>query len=319
MSTMPKVNILLSTYNGENYLATQLDSLLAQTYENIDIYIRDDGSTDETLAIINSYIKKSNTANTHPIILLDNSQKENFGYMKSFWTLLSESAPADYYAFCDQDDFWLPDKVKAGVQTLEKENASLPLLYSSSFTYCDENMNFTGNPVIPSYNKAGSQVGPLLHDNLFYTPAFGFTVLINKTLKDIAFSASSLENIPHDGWCEKIAASMGKFIYDPVQSAKYRRHSSTVTYANSDKLQMIAKWLKNDIFGIGLSEYHFILKRFYDEYQNRLDTDSLHLLNIFKEQRMTLPLYFKRLFFPKRLRPSLGGELALRLCFFLNK
>lgn len=312
MSTKPRVNILLSTFNGEKYLATQLDSLLAQTYENIRIYVRDDGSTDDSVSIIKSYIDKCAKEDSHQITLLDNSGKENLGYMKSFWTLLRQSEPADYYAFCDQDDFWLPNKIELGVHALEEENPDIPLLYSSSFIYCDENMNFSGNPA-----KINSPVFFL--NTLFYTPAFGFTIIINQALKNVALSASSLENIPHDGWCQKIAASMGKFIYDPVQSAKYRRHSSTVTYANSNKLHLILKWMKNDILGIGLSEYHFILKRFYDEYHDRLDRASLSCLNLFKEQKFALPLYFKRLFYPKRLRPSLGGELALRLCFLLNR
>lgn len=311
MSSCPKVNILLSTYNGENYLSTQLDSLLDQTYQNITIYIRDDGSKDSTLSILKAYEQRSLTSD-HRIILLNNSSGQNLGYMKSFWTLLKESEPADYYAFCDQDDFWLPNKVELGIRALKQENTNLPLLYSSSFQYCDENMNFSGDPTAISTPVT-------FKDVLFYTPAFGFTVIINHTLRNIALSASSLDNIPHDGWCQKIAASMGKFIYDPTQTARYRRHSSTVTYANSNKLQLVFKWLKNDVLGIGLSEYRFILKRFYEEYADRLDASSLFCLQTFMEQPVTLPLYFKRLLFAKRLRPSLGGELALRLCFMLNK
>lgn len=312
MPSCPKVNILLSTYNGEKYLALQLDSLLAQTYKNITIYIRDDGSKDNTLSILDSYCQKTLSSQGPKIVLLDNPEGKNLGYMESFWTLLRESDSADYYAFCDQDDFWFPEKVEFGVKTLEKESTALPLLYSSSFVYCDENMNFSGNPTVIN-------APVLFKDVLFYTPAFGFTILINRALRDIALSASSLENIPHDGWCQKIAASMGKFIYDPVQTARYRRHSSTVTYANSNKLQLIVQWFKNDVLGIGLSEYHFVLKRFYEEYADRLEESSLFCLHTFMEQSTTLPLYFKRLLFFKRLRPSLGGELALRLCFLLNK
>lgn len=307
MSSDPKVNILLSTYNGEKYLAGQLDSLLAQTYKNIVIYVRDDGSKDHTMSILRSYCQKSSR-----IILLNSSEGRNLGYMESFWTLLRESAPADYYAFCDQDDYWFPEKIERGVKALEKEDSALPLLYSSSFVYCDEAMNFSGNP-----SRISTPV--LFKDVLFYTPAFGFTILINRTLRNTALSASSLKDIPHDGWCQKIAASMGKFIYDSEQTAKYRRHSSTVTYANSNKLHLVSKWLKNDVFGAGLSEYHFILKRFHEEYAKNLGDTSCACLNLFKEQPVTPPLYFKRLLFPKRLRPSLGGEIALRLCFLLNR
>lgn len=312
MQSVPKVNILLSTYNGEKYLAEQLDSLLSQTYPNIVIYVRDDGSKDHTLSIIQSYLQKCAGTKGHRMVLLENSKGENAGYMESFWTLLRESESADYYAFCDQDDFWLPDKIELGVKMLEKERSDVPLLYSSSFTYCDENLNYSGNPVAVSEPVE-------FKDVLFYTPAFGFTVIINKTLRSIALSASSLKNIPHDGWCQKIAASMGKFIYDPAQTARYRRHNSTVTYVNANRIQLTARWLKNDIFGGGLSEYRFVLRRFYEEYAYRLEEPVLKYLIRFMEQPVTFPLYWNRLFFPRRLRPSIGGETALRLCFLLNR
>lgn len=312
MQSVPKVNILLSTYNGEKYLAEQLDSLLNQTYSNIVIYVRDDGSKDSTLSIIQSYVKKSTGAKGSRIVLLDNQEGKNVGYMESFWILLRNSEPADYYAFCDQDDYWFPDKVELGIKRLEREKSDIPLLYSSSFTYCDENMNFSGNPI-----AVCEPVG--FKDVLFYTPAFGFTIIINRTLRSIALSASSLKNIPHDGWCQKIAASMGKYIYDSKQVARYRRHTSTVTYANANRIQLIFQWIKNDIFGIGLSEYRFVLRRFYEEYKDQLKDPVLKYLTRFMEQPVTFTLYWKRLFFPKRLRPSLGGEIALRLCFMLNR
>lgn len=312
MSSAPSVNILLSVYNGEKYLATQLDSLLAQTYRNITIYIRDDASKDDSLSILHTYEQKNLLSQDIKIVLLKNSEHKNLGYMESFWILLREAKPADYYAFCDQDDFWLPEKVERGVRALEKENATLPLLYSSSFTYCDAEMNFCGNPPVMDT--------PIkFKDVMFYTPAFGFTIMVNHALRELALSVSSLTDIPHDGWCQKIAASMGKFIYDPAQTAKYRRHSSTVTYAGSGKLQLVGKWLKNDIFGIGLSEYRFVLQRFYEAYGNKLGEPEYTYLNLFREQPVTLGIYWKRLFFPERLRPSIGGEIALRGCFLGNR
>ena len=310
-SIQPKVHILLSTYNGEKYLSQQLDSLLSQTYPNITIYIRDDGSKDDTLQIISHYVKVSQDTSDPKIVFLPPDGK-NLGYMSSFWLLLRECGSADYYAFCDQDDVWLPDKVECGIAALEKEEAALPLLYSSSFIYCDENMNFTGNPVEMSDHIA-------FKDVMFYTPAFGFTILINEALRQKALSASSLDKIPHDGWCQKIAASMGKFIYDPRQTGKYRRHSSTVTYANSSKLQLIGKWIQNDLFGIGLSEYYFILERFFEEYGSQLSPHDRKALELFRTHSGVKLRYFKKLFYPERLRPSLGGELALRICFGVGR
>lgn len=308
MSSLPLVNVLLSTYNGARYIQQQLDSLFAQTYSNMTIYIRDDGSTDNTLSLILPYLSRKGKK----IILLGNEGNQNLGYMKSFWLLLKESGDADYYAFCDQDDVWLPNKVEAGVSALSQKDPSVPLLFSSSFDYCDENLNFTGKaPVLPTPVQ--------LKDVLFYTPAFGFTILLNRTLRNIALSAPDLDGIPHDGWCQKIAAAFGEFVYDPTPLTKYRRSSASVTYAGSDRLRYVIKWLQNDVLGRGLNDYYFVITQFYKAYGKHLNPEGRKLLRLFIQQPWSLPLYLKRLFFPKRLRPSWGGELALRLCFLLNK
>lgn len=311
MSSAPRVNILISVYNGEKYLAAQLDSLFAQTYRNITVYIRDDGSKDNSLSIIRTYMQRGLSEGIR-LVLLENAGNRNLGYMESFWTLLRESGQADYYAFCDQDDYWLPEKVEKGVAALEKEDADRPLLYSSSFYYCDAELHYSADP-----QKIKTPVR--FKDVLFYTPAFGFTIMINHTLRNLALSASSLAGIPHDGWCQKIAASMGKFIYDPARTAGYRRHSSTVTYAGAGTIKMIAKWIRNDLFGAGLSEQRFVLERFYEEYGDRLGEKEYAWLNLFRERPVTAEIYLKRLFFPERLRPSIGGEMALRGCFLGNR
>ena len=308
MLELPLVNVLLSTYNGAKYIQQQLDSLLAQTYTNMVIYIRDDGSTDNTVSFILPYLSRKEKK----IILIENKGNQNIGYMKSFWLLLRESGNADYYAFCDQDDVWLPDKIEAGVRALSKKNPSIPLLFSASFDYCDENLNFTGKAPILST--------PIqLKDVLFYTPAFGFSILLNRTLRDIALSAPGLEGIPHDGWCQKIATAFGEFVYDPTPLTKYRRSSASVTYAGSNNLHYITKWLQNDICGRGLSDYYFVNTQFYKIYKKRLSPEHKKLLRLFIQHPWSLSLYLNRLFFPKRLRPTWGGELALRICFLLNK
>lgn len=117
----------------EKYLSQQLDSLLSQTYPNITIYIRDDGSKDDTLQIISHYVKVSQDTSGPKIVFLPPDGK-NLGYMSSFWLLLRECGSADYYAFCDQDDVWLPDKVECGIAALEKKRqlcpfSILPLLF----------------------------------------------------------------------------------------------------------------------------------------------------------------------------------------------
>ena len=99
---MKTVRVLLSTYNGETYLREQIDSLIKQIGLVVKIAVRDDGSTDATLDILEEYRKKG---------LLEYFAEENVGYRKSFLTLSSYFVgKADYYAFCDQDDVWKPNK-----------------------------------------------------------------------------------------------------------------------------------------------------------------------------------------------------------------
>lgn len=309
-----KVNILLSTYNGEKYLREQLDSLLQQTYQNITIYVRDDGSEDHTMNILEEYQTRCDEKlNGGPqIAILKEEKPLNLGYMKSFWTLLRRCEKADYYAFCDQDDVWLPNKVERGVAEMEKEMEDIPLLYSSGFIYCDENMEITGYP-------AQISTPVKFKDVLFYTPAYGFTIMINNKLREKAFSATSLEDMPHDGWCQKIATAMGKFIYDSTVTAKYRRHSNTVTYAASQRFKLMIMWLKNEIFGSGMEEYYRVLRHFYEEYEKELSRRDKEMLQGFMKKENTISCYMERLFWKERLRPSLGGEIALRISFLLNR
>lgn len=108
---MGKVAILLSTYNGNNFLDEQLESLYNQKCSHeITIYARDDGSTDDTKIILDKWSKKINVCFF---------EGENSGPALSFWELFTNpSIQADYYAFCDQDDIWDEDKLEKEISCL---------------------------------------------------------------------------------------------------------------------------------------------------------------------------------------------------------
>ena len=113
-----KLAILLSTYNGMNYLEEQVDSIIAQTYTDWKLYIRDDASTDATVALI------KRLADTDPRII-NISSSGNLGAKESFMWML-RNVEADYYMFCDHDDVWLPKKVELTLKRVQS-------LISSSF------------------------------------------------------------------------------------------------------------------------------------------------------------------------------------------
>lgn len=312
MSNSKHIAILLSTYNGQPFIKEQLDSIFQQSYQNFTIYVRDDASSDATVNILNEYKSQLSQLQQDKLIIIENPNKVNWGYMKSFWYLLSTCPRTDYYAFCDQDDIWLPNKLERGILSLEQDNADIPLLYSSRFDYYSGNLEFQEHGLLYPYHISFDKVA-------FYTPAFGFTIIINGKLREVALSANDLTDIPHDGWCQKIATAMGHFIYDTEITAKYRRHSSSVTIAGFSKFKLITKWIQNDILGKGLSENYWVLKRFKDEYNTSLSGEVLQFVNLFCQQPFSFKTWFSRLFYPKRLRPTLGGELALRICFLIYK
>ena len=126
-----KVQILMSTYNGEEYIREQLDSILSQSYPDVDILIRDDGSDDDTFVILKEYEERHQNVRAY--------QGENLGVNKSFFELLRESnTEAAYIGFCDQDDYWLPEKIEKAVKQLERIQG--PALYFGAKTLVNQNL-----------------------------------------------------------------------------------------------------------------------------------------------------------------------------------
>ena len=105
----PRVQVFLSSYNGEKYIEEQIDSVLQQKGVEVRILVRDDGSNDKTVDILEMLYKKGK---------INFYKGENIGYAKSFLNLLTHDNKADYYAFCDQDDFWLSNKLIEGIKKI---------------------------------------------------------------------------------------------------------------------------------------------------------------------------------------------------------
>ena len=101
---MPVISIVMATYNGGLYLEQQMESIVVQTYPNIEIIIVDDCSTDNTIEILQMFQQKYSN-----IKLFNNAA--NLGYIKNFEKGCS-LASGEYIALCDQDDYWHPDKLK---------------------------------------------------------------------------------------------------------------------------------------------------------------------------------------------------------------
>ncbi len=126
--------ILLSTYNGEKYLAAQLDSIISQHFQDWLLIIRDDGSNDSTIAIINHYKQKDNR------IVFHKDEKGNLGADNSFAELLMIAPESNYYSFADQDDVWEANKLTLAITTLQAQNNHEPLLCHCDLRVVDKNL-----------------------------------------------------------------------------------------------------------------------------------------------------------------------------------
>lgn len=220
---MKTVAILLSTYNGERFLREQLDTLLNQKEVSVEVFVRDDGSSDGTKDILNGYAE--NHANIH----LDFA--ENVGVGNSFMNLLY-SAPDtfDYYAFSDQDDIWEEDKIAEAVRLLEAKGG---LLYASNQECVDKEGTSMGLRYKPDEDIHSDPVS-ILQENMLA----GCTMVITNGFYKILTEESRrpspelLRNRIHDVWLAVTASLYGGIDYDGRSFIKYRQHENNVVGAS---------------------------------------------------------------------------------------
>ncbi len=209
------VQVLMSTYQGERFLEEQIESLLSQSWKNLEILIRDDGSTDGTMEILERYCMRYSNIQVFA--------GENVGVAKSFFELLEES-DGDFVAFCDQDDVWLEHKVEAAVAMLAKEQG--PALYCGGKRLVDSSLE-------PIGQQTGGNLRPGFGNAVVECICTGCTAVLNRQLADILKARLPEHAILHDWWSYLAAAYVGKVIYDPEVYILYRQHEQNVVGAKA--------------------------------------------------------------------------------------
>ena len=259
-----KVQVLMSTYNGEKYLDEQIESILNQKGVEVSILIRDDGSQDSTVEILRHF------AQSDPRIKC--VFETNIGVKRSFLKLIQISDPSvDYYAFSDQDDVWFKDKLLTAVEMLEKEDKEMPLIYGSSvFLYTDGKV--TGKRFICSQLAFGN----FLIKN--YYP--GCTMVFNRRLKELVdfVDICSLKPNPlHDHWLNLVCTACGgKIIIDKMPHLLYRQHKKNVVGDRTIK----HKLRENGLFGHSNNIRFKICQELHELYYKYEDKNSAALIQI---------------------------------------
>lgn len=235
-----RIAVLMSTYNGEVYLKEQIESILelnrsyfgkqADDYAlnefEMDLWVRDDGSTDSTIKILNEYQCYN---------LLKWYGGDNIGAAKSFIDLVKHCPGYDYYAFADQDDRWMSDKLSSAINLLEREQKEIPLLYASNAWMVDENLVPLGlmYPCRPKtdYKLVSCSCGLL-----------GCTMVFNSSLAKYIQSHNIPENmVMHDYYLTLLCVLLdGMIVYDDSAHIQYRQHENNVcgiSYSFTKKIQ----------------------------------------------------------------------------------
>lgn len=212
----PKAAILMATYNGELYLREQLDSILNQTLQDIRLIVRDDGSRDGTLAVLQEYAARDSRVTVHACA--------NVGAIASFLDLLRLGrGAAPVFFFSDQDDIWKPEKLEVMTRRVESFDPARPGLYFTSVRLVDA-------AGIPLDRQLPFFPAPRFGQALVQGVAQGCVMAFNAALLDLL--ADRLPDpgkiVMHDMWTMIVAAAMGRVEGDPLPFVDYRQHGRNV-------------------------------------------------------------------------------------------
>lgn len=299
---MQKITVLLSTYNGEKFISEQLDSLLAQQEVDVRILIRDDGSTDSTLHIIENY------KNAYPDLIHIKSGPHK-GFSGSFYSLACEAAgDSDYYAFCDQDDVWLPDRLETAVSMIDSDSP-IPEMYFSNATLTDSELR----PVRSLYDDFSFP--QLMSMRMTDNPSVGCTIVFNKKAREYFIMADENKIIYHDFWMYLICSYLGKVIYDDRCSVLYRQHKDNVM-GRMDKKKVWINRIKKMKHKLHLREYAASeLSRLFGD---RIDQSEADRLNIMANYRQSPSSRMHLLFHKEIVGPTANKNFWFKLQVFLG-
>lgn len=248
---MYSICVLMSTYNGEKYLQKQIDSILQQKGVNLTLCIRDDGSSDNTLNLLEGY---SISDSRIKVI-----KGKNCGVTSSFMSLVQNSPNADYYSFADQDDIWDSDKLEIAASELSRFSGT-PSMYYCNYRQIDGN-----DEIIVS--RAERYLAELSLEKVILTNnCTGCTVVINHAMRKKLCDFIPPEIMMHDHWVYLLCKSIGgSIICDSNPHMSYRQHDNNVLGAKIS----LKKKVEMSTFGrsrcIRSTCVNYIYKHYFDD------------------------------------------------------
>lgn len=217
------IDILMSTFNGENFIAEQIESILQQDYTDFRVCIRDDASSDATIDIIREYARRD------PRVNVVDLGSDRLGPSASFFALIEQSS-AEYFMLADQDDVWLKNKISVTLKKLidlETQSASgMPLAVFSDLIVVDEDLQ-----EISSSFWAYQRLDPTISENwqhlVSQNVVTGCTLIANRNAREVILPFT-LPSMMHDHWIAARVAKFGRLGYVSEPTVKYRQHARNV-------------------------------------------------------------------------------------------
>ena len=219
----PVAEILLATYNGAAFVREQIDSILAQTDTHWHLTLSDDGSSDETPAILDEYVKK------YPEKITRHVSGRRFGNARDHFFYLMGQCGAKYMFFCDQDDVWYPEKIQKTMDAMlaaeGQHGENMPLLVFTDQTPTDGALK----PLAPSLMRYQQQYFDVIDYRalLMQNIVTGGAMAINAALAKKAGQCKDVKGtIMHDWWLAVVAARFGHVVYIDEATSDYRQHGT---------------------------------------------------------------------------------------------
>ena len=230
-----KVNILMSTYNGQQFLAEQIRSIQVQSYTDWTLFIRDDGSSDNTKEILKDFERQDSR-----IHLIDSDKSDNLGVIKSFHKLVNHDR-ADYYFFSDQDDVWLPNKLELSLKEAQYYLADLPLMVYMDLKVVNQDLEIMTESMVKSQSHhANTELVQELTENT----VTGGVAMINHALAEMWQETDDI--LMHDWYLALLASAFGNLVFIDQPGELYRQHSDNVLGARTLS-KRFKKWIRPHI------------------------------------------------------------------------
>jgi len=228
----PLVAVLLGTKDGAEFLDDQLNSIAAQEHKRIDVWVSDDGSSDSTLQVLDGWKSKWRKGRFEILPGPCRGFAENYRSL-----ILNEDIKADYFAYCDQDDIWEPNRLSVGVCHMAVRGAGLPQMFCSrTLTIAADGRVLGASPLFrrpPSFGNA-----------LVQSIAGANTMVFNKSARDVLIKASRrISFVSHDWWTYMILSGAGGSVhYTPEPLVRYRQHAHNAVGQNRSMMARIDRF-----------------------------------------------------------------------------